>query len=622
MTALKRNQRFDYMGFLKSKNPQTKKFVYEIKPTNFGTLPDDKKIAALSRFFSILASIQRPVRIIMLKDPLKIEMGNAVRMLMIPRTYLVCAEPLEQTMQQIGIDYSMSTLEPSWKIKSEHLSRLTLQDGSVCRCYTLYKIPASLPAAWAHGILPHVEMVSIRIKPVETHKAVSTINRYVGLVGTNAARNPSFSYKYQKGMELLSAFTRQETRMFACSVVVMLKAKDVAVLRLADKGFRTAMRTMLCSFEPTITIQRQMLHEGGGKQLYFELGSSAIFYPFVSADMVEVPNGIPLGINLNTNAPVIYDYTQRDNYNILLLATSGAGKSVTAKTLLVRLVKKYPTAHVFIVDPNGEYEAVAGFLGINVIKITEERGLGLDPFKLFRPEDAAEIIGDISKADDIVRKEFRANAQNCRSIKEFYESVNETAKSYLKDLVNGSLYEILDGEPRLGERTVISLRGTSGEERVSMLLLLALGRIWKKINTLPTITPKILLIDEGWMLFNMSSAGKFLDMMARVGRKFNVIFLFITQRPEDVIENQYGRAIAENASTKIFLQNTEQATEKIRKAMDISDHEADMLKTFSKGQCLFLTKDYRLKVQITPSDEELVVFSTTPMETPYTMQTL
>jgi len=114
----------------------------------------------------------------------------------------------------------------------------------------------------------------------------------------------------------------------------------------------------------------------------------------------------------------------------------------------------------------------------------------------------------------------------------------------------------------------------------------------------------------------MSSAGKFLDMMARVGRKFNVIFLFITQRPEDVIENQYGRAIAENAATKIFLQNTEQASEKIKRAMDLSEQEADMLKTFSRGQCLLLTKDYRLRVQITPSAEELKIFSTTPTDPP------
>ena len=116
------------------------------------------------------------------------------------------------------------------------------------------------------------------------------------------------------------------------------------------------------------------------------------------------------------------------------------------------------------------------------------------------------------------------------------------------------------------------------------------------------------------MLFKMPSAGKFLDSIARIGRKLNVIFIFVTQRPEDIIDNEYGRGIADNAGTKILLQNTEQASQKIAKAMSLSSQEADMLKTFSRGEALFLTKDYRLRMQITPSREELKIFSTTPME--------
>lgn len=590
------------------------RFIYEIKPTNFVTLPDDKKMTALGKFFGILASIQKPVRILMLKEPLDLEMGNETRHLQIPRTYLISEEPLEQALQQIGVEYSVATSEPSWKIKTERISSMTLQDGSLAKCYTLYRIPSTLAAAWAHRLLSHVEMVSVRIRPIEHHKALSTINRFVGLVGSGASRNSSFRHKYEKGMELLEALTRQETKMFACSLVVMVKASNAHQLKAADKAFRASMRSMLSSFEATATMQRQMLECGLGKQLYFELGSSAIFYPFVSADMIEIPNGVALGVNLNTMAPVIYDYAQRSNYNILLLATSGAGKSVTAKTLLTRLMKKYPTAQVFIIDPNGEYESVSKFLGITLVKVTEEKNLGLDPFKLFKSDDAAEIVGDVSKGDDLVRKEFRAKSEGCTSINDLYDKVDERARRYLRDLVTGSIHDVLAGEPKLDDSVVISLRGTSGEERISMLLLLALGKIWKKIHSLPTNIPKILLIDEGWMLFNMASAGKFLDMVARVGRKFNVIFMFVTQRPEDVIENNFGRAIAENAATKIFLQNTEQASEKIKKAMDLSDQEADMLKTLSRGQCLFLTKDYRLKVQITPSCDELRVFSTTPMD--------
>ncbi|MCE2507056.1 MAG: ATP-binding protein, partial [Nitrosopumilaceae archaeon] len=309
-------------------------------------------------------------------------------------------------------------------------------------------------------------------------------------------------------------------------------------------------------------------------------------------------------------------YTQRDNYNILLLATSGAGKSVTAKVILSRLMKKYPDCLVYIIDPQGEYDSITQYLDILPIRVTQQKELGFDPFKLFESNDAAEILGDITRAKDTVRKEFRALASKAKSVFDLYEIVSDEAKQYLKDLVEGHISDILKGDStKMSERAVISLRGTYGQdESVAMLLLLALGKIWKKILEKPPRTPKILLIDEGWMLFKMPSAGKFLDSIARIGRKLNVIFIFVTQRPEDIIDNEYGRGIADNAGTKILLQNTEQASQKIAKAMSLSPQEMDMLKTFSRGEALFLTKDYRLGIQITPSREELKIFSTTPME--------
>ena len=600
------------MAFAKNTRPPT--FVYEVKPTNFGTLPDDKKMAALSKFFQTLSSIQKPIRIIMMKEQLELEISAETRYLQVPRTYVISGESLDLILEQIGLEHSVVSSAPEWKIKSENLNHVTLENSNFVKCYTLYKIPSTLPAAWAHSLLSKADVVSIWIKPIENHKAVSQMIRYAGLVGTGASKSHSARYSFQKGQEVLEALSRQETKLFNCSVVIMIKAADVGALKIADKNFKTVLRANLALFDATAAMQKQMLVEGIGKVLYFELGSTAIFYPFVSADMIEVPNGIPLGININTAAPVIYDYTQRENYNILLLASSGAGKSVTAKTCLARLSYKYPDAMIFIVDPNGEYEAVAKYLRLNLIRATQESKLGLEPFSLFAPPDAADILGDITKAHDTVRKEFRAKAEGCGSVRELYDKVSDEAKRFLVDLIEGPIANVLQGDLKFENKTVISLRGTSGEERVSMLLLLVLGKIWKQINSIPVRIPKILVIDEGWMLFQMASAGRFLNMIARVGRKFNVIFMFVTQRPEDVIENDFGRAIADNAGTKIFLQNTEQASEKIKNAMILSEIEADMLKSFGKGECLILTKDYRLRVQISPTKEELKIFSTTPTE--------
>lgn len=590
------------------------KHTYEIKPTNFNTLPDDKKLVALTKFYRLLAAIQKPMRIIMQKDSLVLEIGNEKKLLPIPRTFVVSNEPLEQILDQIGLEYAMVAKAPQWEIKSEQLNHLIMKDSVFAKCYTLYKIPATLSAAWVHSLLGKADVVSVWIKPIESHKAVSQIQRYLSLVSSGATKSHDLRYRTEKGLAVLDALTKQQTKLFSISIVTMIKANSLISLKLQDKDFKTAMRTMMVSFDSTAALQRQMLLDGIGKTLYFDLVSCGTFYPFVSADMIEVPNGVVLGVNVNTGAPIIYDYTLRENYNILLLASSGAGKSMTAKTLLKRLADKFPDAKIFVIDPNGEYEKVGEFLGLDVVKVTEQENLGLDPFKLFDPTDAADILADLKNADEVIRTEFRAKAVGCKNVKDFYIQVNEKAKEYLSDLVQGQISSVLEGEPKISDRTIISLKGTDGQDRIFLLLLLALGKVWKKINIIEPRIPKIIVIDEGWMLFMKNTSGKFLNMIARVGRKFNVIFMFITQRPEDVIENDFGRAIADNAGTKIFLQNTEQAADKIKAAMSLSDEESDLIKSLSRGQCLMITKDYRLYAQITPSQEEIRMFSTTPMQ--------
>lgn len=359
-----------------------------------------------------------------------------------------------------------------------------------------------------------------------------------------------------------------------------------------------------------------MLLRHEGKELFIELGTLAVMYPFISSDMLEL-DGILLGENVITKAPCIYDYKNRDNYNTVILATSGAGKSVTAKLMLTRLLSKYKDAYCYVIDPQGEYEQLADYINASMLRLTEYRELSLDPFLLFDDKtEVADILAEITRVPDVIKKELRVKATSCSSIFELYDKVSNDAKVYLQDLVLSDLAVLFkQRESRVSKRTILSLKGTYGEERTAMLLVLAIAKAWKTINELPKHVPKILVVDEGWLLFTMQSTARFMNLIARTGRKLNVIFIFITQRPEDVIANEYGRALLDNSDTKILLRNNELATVKTGEALQLSKEERDMLINFVKGECLLLTREHRLRVQIRPTDEELELFSTTPVTT-------
>src|SRR5690606_40137510 len=83
--------------------------------------------------------------------------------------------------------------------------------------------------------------------------------------------------------------------------------------------------------------------------------------------------------------------------------------------------------------------------------------------------------------------------------------------------------------------------------------------------------------------------------------------------PEDVIKQETGRAILENADTKILLRNTEIAAHLVAEPLWLSQREREMLPVLQNGEALMFAGEHRLRVKITPrSQEELRVFSTTP----------
>ena len=64
------------------------KFCYEIAATDFETLPDDKKMEAMAKYLGFLRTLKNKTRIIMISEPLTIQMGSESINLVRPRTFV------------------------------------------------------------------------------------------------------------------------------------------------------------------------------------------------------------------------------------------------------------------------------------------------------------------------------------------------------------------------------------------------------------------------------------------------------------------------------------------------------------------------------------------------------
>ncbi len=108
-------------------------------------------------------------------------------------------------------------------------------------------------------------------------------------------------------------------------------------------------------------------------------------FPFTTADLSH-PGGYPIGLNLQTGSAVFYNPAdpRLENRNMVLYATSGAGKTSSVRVLIGReAVKGIQTA---ILDPEGEYEPVIQALGGQIVHIGSPDSI-LNPLELWPQEE-------------------------------------------------------------------------------------------------------------------------------------------------------------------------------------------------------------------------------------------
>ena len=596
-------------------------YHYTVTPTNFVTLPEQKQRKKLGEFFDLLRVISKPIRIRLARKMLTIPVDGQMVGMPILQLYVSSGEPLNHIFDALRYEYTadigghrqIRILREGWR----HMD-VDIGDGAaaVAKCFTLRRLPYEIAWGWiATGIFPACHEVNIWIEPVQHRDALEGIRKRKELVYESSLHSKSAAAEYEKLERAETSMRQNHSGLFRCRVVCILVAPDLRGLRTAIRELRNAASIQGGEFCTQMARQGAMLAEGWGKTLTFDLGSMSCLYSMVSGDMLEVPNGLVLGINTDSGAPVIFDFQKRTNYNMAIIGTSGSGKSFTAKMILRRLLEKHPESLCFVIDPMGEYHDIAPELGLDRIQITGDAELGLDPFKLLEPADAADILGGVTRAPEDVVKQFRRFSDKVGSVDELYDILadNPDSQKWLDDLVDGPLARMMRGIPKMSDRLVISMRKADGKPHEIMLLVLALSRVWKRIEAMPQNVQKIILLDEAWMIFKMEGAQKYIEQIVRMGRKRNVKFLFVSQNVDDIARDRGGASrIVDNMETKILLNMEEEATDSAAKILNLSPHEASRIKSFDPGNAILLTKRYRLHVRFEPSGEERTLFDTSP----------
>ena len=163
--------------------------------------------------------------------------------------------------------------------------------------------------------------------------------------------------------------------MFEASVVSTLFAYSLEELEKYTKLLTTEMSKSLVEIKSAWGMQEDafksnlpLMEDKIKKTHAFDRRSMATVFPFTTSE-VGHPTGVPLGFNKQTGTPILFDnfHQSLTNYNMVIFAKSGAGKSVTMKTLISRSSVLMGIESLAL-DAEGEYTIVAESLGgINVV---------------------------------------------------------------------------------------------------------------------------------------------------------------------------------------------------------------------------------------------------------------
>ena len=225
---------------------------------------------------------------------------------------------------------------------------------------------------------------SVYINPVPEARSQNELNRVINQLETerivaadrgNINRESILAQKRLDAESLRDEIAAGFNKLFEASVVATLFAYNLQTLEAHSKLLATELSKTLVGIKSAWAMQDEafqsnvpLMKDSIRKTHTFDRKSMATVFPFTTSEVGHL-TGIPLGINKQTGVPVLFDnfHPSLANYNMVVFAKSGAGKSVTMKTLISRSAVLMGIESLAL-DAEGEYKIVAESLGgINVV---------------------------------------------------------------------------------------------------------------------------------------------------------------------------------------------------------------------------------------------------------------
>lgn len=467
---------------------------------------------------------------------------------------------------------------------------------------------------------------------------------------------------------LVTANTKEELENKKMSLKNYLDAMEMRAIPLRFEQERV-FKSLLPIFE------KQEIEDRIGTPM--PASTMAAMYPFIFDSIKDEGLSTLLGVDYSGGVVLFNQFlyqvrkeNNRNNANMIILGTSGSGKSTAAKLMLRSHIRN--AYQIIAIDPEGEISTMTETYGGQVIDLGKGGQFGLiNPLEIIMDADEEDVkqglgytvlnrtLQNLKAFMKYYSPEIEEDVLNMFSevVQETYARFGITFNSDFSHLTSKdfptlhSVYEVVVGRLRamtektrerdIMERLEIKLRPFENELRYffnghtsingngdflvfnikelmngdanirNALLFNALKYAWglclnPNVNT-------ILSVDEAHVLLSAKNTlgAEFLAQVQRRARKYNTGTIIITQQPSDFVGQDiivHGKAIFDNASYYLIMGLKKQAVTDLSMLVDLNDNEREGIKRYNQGQALFVCGSRRMQISVVVSEEELESF--------------
>ncbi|MDQ1299699.1 MAG: conjugal transfer ATP-binding protein TraC [Patescibacteria group bacterium] len=529
----------------------------------------------------------------------------------------------------------------------------------VSRTFYTISYPRFLVDSWFTPIinLDKVFDVAIFVHPIETGSALRGFQKKVAEIESQISdreekglvRDPMLDTAYRDLEQLRDQLQQAEEHIFEVGLYITLYGDSKEDLDKIEGDVRGILDAKLVYTKPALFQQEQGFRStlplaNDELMVTSKLNSSPLssIFPFVSFDLTS-DRGILYGINRHNASLILFDRFSLENYNSVVFAKSGSGKSYAVKLEILRTLMF--GADVIVIDPEREYENLASATGGRTFNISLSSEHHINPFDL-PPVKEDEEPSDILRSNIInLVGLFRIMLGGLTPEEDAIVDRAITETYALKDITGDA--DFTGVEPPLLSDFENVLSGMEGSESLVIRLSKYTHGTWAGFINQPTnidinkqfivfsvrdmedelkpvamyiithfiwnavrheLRKRLLVIDEAWWMMKSEDTASFLYSVAKRGRKYYLGVATITQDVEDFLKSPYGRPILTNSSMQLLLKQSPTTINVLKETFNLTDEEKFLLLESGVGEGLFFAglKHVAIKVVASYTEDQII----------------